>query len=162
VPLGLRPLKSYNNPLPLGSWRKQPLRLNTEALLGYQTRSTPYLLGARSWTRPHGIYRSRREFGTRTHCAKNIDGSTIATAAATGIDTRSIAAWDDAFAFTFTAGCKATALTGRALRVFLAAHDLMGPSAIRAASRCRLRVGIAARHAEPREIPVVQEMVGAS
>ena len=112
-------------------------------------RSTSYLLGARSWTRSHGIYRSRREFGTRTHCAKNIDGATIATAPATGIDARSIAAWDDASAFTFTAGCKAAALTGRALRVFFAAHDLMGFSAIRAASLCRLRVSIAARDTEP-------------
>ena len=127
----------------------EALRLNAETLLAHQTRSTPYLLGASSWTRPHGIYSSRREFGTRTHCAENIDGPTIATAAATGIDARSIAAWDDAFAFTFTAGCKAAALTGRALRVFFAAHDIMGPSAIGAASLCRLRVGTAARHTEP-------------
>ena len=140
---------AINNSLPFGSWRNQALRLNAETLLAYQTRSTPYFLGASSWTRPHGVYRSRREFGARTHCAENIDGATIATAAATRIDARSIAAWDDAFAFTFTAGCKAAALTRRALRVFIAAHDLVGPSAIRAASLCRLRVGIAARHTEP-------------
>ena len=83
---------------------KKVLRLNAETVLAYQTSSTPYFLGASAWTRAHGVYRSRREFGTRTHCAKNIDGSTIATAAATRIDARSIAAWDDAFAFTFTAG----------------------------------------------------------
>jgi hypothetical protein len=76
--------------------------------------------------------------------------ATIATAAATGIDARSVAAWDDAFAVTSTAGCKAAALTGRALRVFLAAHDLMGPSVIRADSRSRLGEDVATCHSEPK------------
>jgi len=73
---------------------------------------------------------------------------TIATAAATRIDAMIVAAWDDAFAFTFTAACKAAALTGRALRVFFATRDFMGGSDTRATSRCRLRVGVGASHKE--------------
>ena len=60
-----------------------------------------------------------------------------------------VAARDDTFAFTFTAACEAAALTGGALRVFLAARDFMGASDIRATSRCRLRVGVRACHNEP-------------
>jgi hypothetical protein len=104
------------------------------------------LLIPEAWTRSHGIYRSRCEFGTQTRCAKNIYGATIATATATRIDARSRATWDDAFAFAPAAGCKAAALTGRALRIFRTTHDFVGASDIRAASRCRLRVGVAARH----------------
>ena len=74
---------------------------------------------------------------------------TVASAAATRIDAMIVAAWDDAFAFTFTAACKAAALTGRALRVFFATRDVMGGSDIRATSRCRLRVGVGASHNEP-------------
>jgi hypothetical protein len=37
------------------------------------------------------------------------------TATATRIDAMIVAAWDDAFAFTFTAACKTAALTRRAL-----------------------------------------------
>lgn len=60
-----------------------------------------------------------------------------------------VVAWDDAFAFNFTAACKAAALTRRALRVSFATRDLMGGSDIRATSRCRLRVGVGASHNEP-------------
>jgi hypothetical protein len=74
---------------------------------------------------------------------------TVATAAATRIDAMIIAAWDDAFALTFTAVWKAAALTGRALRVFFATRDFMGDSDIRATSHCRLRVGVGASHNEP-------------
>jgi len=74
---------------------------------------------------------------------------TIATAAATRIDAVIVAAWDDAFAFILTAARKAAALTGRALRVFLASRDFMGASDIRATSRCRLCVGVGASHNEP-------------
>jgi hypothetical protein len=59
-----------------------------------------------------------------------------------------VVAWDNAFTFTFTTGCKAAALAGRALRIVLAAHDFMGAADIRATSR-RLRVGVAARHNNP-------------
>jgi hypothetical protein len=60
-----------------------------------------------------------------------------------------VAAWDDAFAFTFTAARKAAALTGRALRVSFATREFMGGSDIRATGRCRLRVGVDASHNEP-------------
>jgi hypothetical protein len=82
----------------------------------------------------------------RIHCTKNIDGATIATAAATRIDAMTVAAWDDTFAFTCTAECKAAALAGRALRVFFATRNFMGGSDIRATSRCRLRVRVGASH----------------
>jgi len=100
-------------------------------------------------TRAYRICGSRCVFGTRTHCTKNIDGATIATAAATRIDAMIVTAWDDAFPFTFTAARKAAALTGRALRVFLATRDFLGASDIRATSSCRLCVGVGASHNEP-------------
>src|SRR5437879_661353 len=99
-------------------------------------------------TRAYRICGSRCVFGTRTHCTKNIDGATIATAAAR-IDAVIVTAWDDAFPFTFPAARKAAAQTGRALRVFLAARDFMGASDIRAPSSCRLCVGVGASHNEP-------------
>jgi hypothetical protein len=60
-----------------------------------------------------------------------------------------VSAWDDAFAFTFTAACKAAALTGRALGVFHATRDFMGAADFRTTSRCRLRAGVGASHDEP-------------
>ena len=107
------------------------------------------MLAASFRTGAYGICGSRCVFGTRTHYTKNIDGATIATAPATRIDAVIVAAWDHAFAFTFTAARKAAALTGRALRVFLATRDFMGASDMGATSHCRLRVGVGASHNEP-------------
>jgi len=100
-------------------------------------------------TRAYRVCGSRCEFGTRTDCTKNIDGATIATAAAARIDAAIVAAWDDAFAFTFTAARKSAALTGWAVEVFHATRDFMGASDVRATSRCRLGVGVGASHDEP-------------
>ena len=65
-----------------------------------------------------------------------------------------VVAWDDAFAFTIAAACKAAALTGRALRVFFATRNFMRGADIGATGRCslrrcRLRVDVGASHNEP-------------
>src|SRR5262249_59368321 len=100
-------------------------------------------------TRAYRICWCRCVFGTRTDRTKNIDGTTIASAAAARIDAVIVGAWDDAFAFTFTAACKAAALTGRALGVFHATRDFMGASDFKSTGCCRLRVGVGANHDEP-------------
>ena len=89
------------------------------------------------------------EFFARANRTKNFDQATIAAAAATRVDALKLAARHDAFPFAFTAKCKATTLTGRALRIFRAAHGFMRAASFGGGSFWGLRLAVTARRNEP-------------
>jgi hypothetical protein len=130
---------------PISAFNLRHLRAHEEAFLPDKTGgSIPQFPARGSRTRPHRICRSRGVFGTGTNPTKNIDRATIATAAATRVDARSLATRGDALALASTANSKAATLLGRTLGVCLAAHTWARVLCVGGAIDYRVRLAVTA------------------